>query len=501
MPSPSGDPDAALTRDLGTYLKRILPALDQFTGYAEPDEGGRRRAEWMEQLQGPLPEEGEGIEAVVRVLEETVIPYGLRNGAPGFSGWVTTAPTVSGTVAGLAGMVAGSQRVWVHPCNFLETQALQWLAALLGLHDDLQGIFVSGGSVASLVGLTAARQWAFEQRNVDPARDGLPAGLRWRLYASSEVHHVVTRAAAVLGLGRRNVVEIPVDDACRIRLDLLRDQLAADAKDDIIPLALVATAGTVNTGAVDPIAEMRELATEFGAWLHVDGAYGLFGVLDPEMAPLFAGLNEADSLAVDPHKWLAAPVGCGAAFVRDRSLLGRAMTLESAEYLEGSEVTGEVQSPFDNFGDVYHDFGVDQSAPSRGVQVWAILKEIGARGMRERVVRHHGYARHLAERVRQDPRLELVAEPVLSICCFRYRPPEWEEGTRLDELNLAIATRLRAETPYVPSTTKVRDQWVIRPCFINPRTRLEDIDGLADAVRTIGDELVDSTRAADSSGD
>ncbi|HET7701635.1 MAG TPA: pyridoxal-dependent decarboxylase, partial [Candidatus Limnocylindria bacterium] len=237
-----------------------------------------------------------------------------------------------------------------------------------------------------------------------------------------------------------------------------------------------------------PIAELLTIARDRGIWLHVDGAYGALGVLDPRVAPLFDGMAEADSIAVDPHKWLAAPLGTGAVFARDRARLGRAFTLEPAEYLEGTSATGEPESPFDDFGDLYHDFNLDQSAPSRGAAVWAVLLEIGAEGMRERVRRHLDFARHVAERVRADPCLEVVSEPVLSICCFRYRG-EASDAKALDALNARIAQRLRAETPFVPSTTIVRGRYAIRPCFINPRTTLAEVDGLVDAVRRIGDVL------------
>lgn len=165
--------------------------------------------------------------------------------------------------------------------------------------------------------------------------------------------------------------------------------------------------------------------------------------------------------------------------------------MEPAEYLEGAVGIGTdaVQSPFDDFGELYHDFSVESSTPSRGVQVWAILKEIGAEGIRERVMRHNDFARHLASRVEEDDRLELLALPTLSICCFRYRPPQLEE-TELDELNAEIARRLRAEGAYVPSTTRVAGKLAIRPCYINPRTSRAEVHGLADRVRQIGDSLV-----------
>jgi aromatic-L-amino-acid decarboxylase len=479
--------DRADTQHVGEAVTALARDLDRFNRFEGPDRAALRRNEWRAALDRPLPARGEGLEAVAALLRDVVVPNGLRNGAPGFAGWVTTSPTTSAVVASLAATVAGSQRWWVQSFNFLETVALRWLQELLGLPDDLQGTFCSGGSTANIIALGAARQHAFERDGVDVSRDGIPAA-KWRVYASTEVHHVVTRAAAILGLGRRSVRGIATDDALRIDVDALRRVLDEDAARGIQPIAVVATAGTVNTGAIDPIAELLEIARQRNIWLHVDGAYGAFGVLDDRVAPLFKGMEEADSVAVDPHKWLAAPVGTGAVFVRDRARLGRAFTLEPAEYLEGAAAEGEPRSPFDGFGDPYHDFNLDQSAPSRGAAVWAVLLEIGAEGMRDRVTRHLDFARRVAERARADDRLEVLSEPVLSICCFRYRAPGRDDAA-LNDLNARLAQRLRAETPYVPSTTMVHGQFAIRPCFINPRTTLAEVDGMVDAVRRIGDAL------------
>jgi glutamate/tyrosine decarboxylase-like PLP-dependent enzyme len=481
--------DRAEIDHLSEAIDRILPALETFNRFEGPDRVGRQRAAWMAALDEPLPEEGAGLEPVLRALSRDVIPNGVRIGAPAFAGWVTTAPTTSGTAAALAASVAGAQRYWIQAFNALEGVALRWLGELLGLPSEWFGIFVSGGSVANLVGLGAARQHAFERIGHDPARDGMPPHPRCRIYAGSEVHHVVTRAAAVLGMGRRAVASIPVDGAQRIDLDLLRAALEADSAEGILPVALVASAGTVNTGAVDPIDEMADIAARHNTWLHVDGAYGLFGVLDPRVAPLFRGLERADSAAVDPHKWLAAPLGCGAAYVRDRALVARAFTLEAAAYLDEDSPEHEIASTFDDLGDPpYHHFSPEHSAPSRGVRVWAILKEIGAAGMRDRVVRHNSFARHLASRVEADDRLELLADPVLSICCFRYRAPGLGEK-ELNELNAEIVHRLHVEGTHVPSATRVAGQFAIRPCYINPRTTLAEVDDLADRVREMGDAL------------
>jgi len=481
--------DRAESDRLSEAIERILPALEAFNDFQGPDLAGSHRAAWLAALDEPLPERGVGLEPVLQALAETVIPYGVRIGAPGFSGWVTVAPSTAGTAATLAATVAGAQRHFLHSFNTLERIALRWLAELLGLPGGWFGILTSGGSVANLVGLGAARQWAFEQIGCDPARDGVPPQPRCRIYASSEVHHVVTRSAAVLGLGRCAAASIAVDEGQRIDLDQLVAALEADRARGMLPIALVANAGTVNTGAVDPIEEMAEIAARYGTWLHVDGAYGLFGRLDPRVAPLYRGLERADSATVDPHKWLASGLGCGAVYVRDRALLARAFTQEPAAYMGEEGEVGEVESPFDGLGELpWYHFTVEHSAPSRGVRVWAILKEIGAEGMRERVIRHNNFARHVAARVEADDRLELLAAPVLSICCFRYRAPGLGDE-QLNDLNEEIMRRLRAGGTYVPSTTIVAGRFAIRPCYINPRTTLADVDGLVDQVLEIGDAI------------
>lgn len=480
-------PDQADSETLKAAIEALLPALEQFNRFEGADASSREK-EWKAALVEGLPEKGIGLDGVLAVLADTVIPNGARNGMPGFSGWVTTSPTSSAAAAGLAGMVAGSQRWWLQAFNTLELVALEWLKELLGFPLEWQGTFNSGGSVANVIGVAVARQYAFERIGIDPAQDGLPPNMRWRLYASQEIHHVVHRSAAILGLGRSSLAHIPVDDDFRIDLKALEAALKADKEAGILPVAVVATAGTVNTGTIDPLDQMADLAAEYETWLHVDGAYGGFGLLDERVAEQYKGIERAGSVAVDPHKWMAVPIGCGSTFVRDRELMGRTFNLGEAEYLEGAAVEGQAHSTFDNFGELYHHFNLEQSSPSRGVRVWAVLKEIGKVGMRERIVRHNSFARSLAELVKADDRLELLAEPVLSICCFRYHAPGMQ-AEELNDLNTAITTRLRAEGQYVPSTTIVNRQLAIRPCYINPRTTQAEVDGLAKRVREIGDEM------------
>ncbi len=486
-------PDDAAFGDL-SVLSPLLNQLDRFNQFEGPDPAGRRQHSWKAHLGTPLPEEGAGIDRVLADLSEWIVPNGLRNGHPGFCGWVTTSPTTSGTAATLASTVAGSQRVWVHAFNYLEHLSLEWLKELFGFPAHWHGTYTTGGSSANLIALGAARQWAVEQQGIDPSMNGLPKNLKWRIYASSEVHHVVNRAAAILGIGRRSVIGVPVNQAGELDLDQLRNQISRDRAEGYLPMAIVATAGTVNTGAIDPMRALRQIADEEQTWLHVDGAYGMFGILDDRVSDRYDGVAEADSVALDPHKWLAAPVGNGVAMVRDRDVMGRAFTLEPAAYLEGSigEQT-EVESPFDAFGEIFHEYNLDQSAPSRGVQVWAILREIGKQGIIRRVVRHNDFARHLAELVQQAPNLELLSPVVLSICCFRFQHADLTDS-QLNDLNKRLVAVLRAEGDLVPSMTVVNGKLAIRPCYINPRSRLRDVQLLARRAEEIGLELLPEFR-------
>jgi aromatic-L-amino-acid decarboxylase len=483
--------DAAETARLQALLARLGAGLDEFVRFEHPD-ALRPGARWREALDRPLPAEGIGADAVLAELLQQVIPNGSAVPRPGFSSFITTGATTVGALAATAAAVAAPQRYGHTAFNLLEELSLRWLADLFGL-GAMQGVYSSGGSTANLLALGAARQRAFERLGRDPAAEGMdrPAAI----YASTETHHTVQRAAGVLGLGRRAVRAITCDRSGRLRVDALREAIAADRRAGVLPLAVVANAGTTNTGAIDPLSSIGELAREQGVWFHVDGAYGLPGLLDERVAPLYRGLAHADSVIVDPHKWLGASVGIGATFVRDRDLLRRAFTQEPAHYLEGSVVDGAahgaaaaatIEHSMDDFGIPYYDHGVELSAPSRGVVVWALLREIGVQGLRERVRRHNDMATAIAQMARSHPRLELLLEPTLSICCFRYVAPGVAD---LDALNRQLHRRLMRENRNMPSTTVVGGQLALRPCFIGARAGMAQARELVDDVLRLGAAL------------
>ncbi len=479
--------DTAETGRLTEAIARLLPHLEQAWRFEEPETVLTERDRWLPALDQAMPETGVGLDQVLDELAAHVIPYGTRVGKPGFSAFIVNGPTTTGVAAKVAAIAASPHRYMRTAPNHLEALSLQWLQALCGVPESHQGIYSTGGSVANLVALGAARQAAYEAVGVDPAADGIDRP--GRIYASVEAHHTVNRSAAVLGLGRRAVVPIPVDDHQRVDVDAMVAAMAADRDAGLLPVAIVGTAGTTNTGAIDPLARLADLAAEHDVWFHVDGAYGLLGAAVPELAERYAGVERADSVITDPHKWLATPIGIGATFVRDADLLYRAFTEEPADYLEGFFDPEAAESPYDDMGVPYADFGVELTSPARGMVVWAMLRELGVDGVRATVRRDVGFAQRLADRARSEQRLELLTEPELSIVCFRYVPEGGATATELDELNDRILKVLRRDTPYVPSSTRVGGNLALRPCYVNPRTTESDVDGLADAVLEIGSRL------------
>jgi aromatic-L-amino-acid decarboxylase len=481
--------DAAETGRLQALLSRVGAGLDEFLRFEHPDamHPGRRWREWLDIA---LPQQGIGIDGVTEELLRQVIPNGSAIPRPGFCSFITTGGTTASTLAATAASIASPQRYGHTAFNLLEELSLQWLADMFGLQ-GMQGVYSSGGSVANLLALGAARQSTFERLGRDPAADGVDR--RVAVYATTEAHHTIQRSAGVLGIGRRAVRAVACDRLGRMNVEALRRAMAQDRRAGILPMAVVANAGSTNRGAIDPLREIGELARQNGVWFHVDGAYGLPGRLDERVAPLYQGLELADSVTVDPHKWMGAAVGVGATFVRDRELLRRAFTQEPAHYLEGSLHQGgeeaeaaQVEHSMDDLGIAYYDFGVELSAPCRGVVVWALIREIGVEGMRERVRRHIDMAADVAQMAREHPNLELLQEPTLSICCFRYVAP----GVRdLDGFNQKLHRRLMRENRTMPSTTVVEGKLALRPCFVGARSEQGHAQALVADVLRIGDEL------------
>ncbi len=480
--------DKAETGHLCDLLSQVGAGLDEFLKFEHPDAFATRK-DWHEALDKPLPEHGIGIDSVTQELIRHVIPNGSPVIKPGFSGYIVTGPTTAPAIASAAASIASPVRYMPTAFNFLEELSLTWLAEMFGL-SDMKGIYSSGGSVANLIGLGAARQFAFEKIGLDPARDGVDRAVS--VYASSECHNTIQRSGGVLGIGRRAIKPIDCDEEGRMRVDALEAAIEEDRRNNVMPMAIVATAGTTNTGAIDPLQSIGQVARAEGIWLHVDGAYGLPGVLDERLSHYYRGLELADSVIVDPHKWLGVTTGISATFVRDRNLLERAFTQESSAYLEGTlEQSGSEQASIehsmDDFGVPYFNYGLELTSPCRGIAVWALIREIGVAGMRDRIKRHNDMARNLAELCRQHAKLELLLEPTLSVTCFRYVSSQPQD---LDLLNQRLYRCLVRENEFLSSTTRVNGRLALRPCFIGARAEPRHVEGLIQAVLRIGDALV-----------
>ena len=474
------------TAGFGAHLARLGKELDRFVAFDHPDAVSTMDW-WRPELDRPLPDTGIGAEAVIDEYVDVVMTGGGRISDPHFWGFITAGPATVPAVVAAASHVAGPQRYTITAFNMLEELSLGWLADLCRL-GDMGGVYSSGGSVAQLLALGAARQWAYETAGIDPSADGIASGPPMTLYASTEAHHTVQRAAGVLGLGRRAVRAVPVDSGQRLDPDALDAMITADVAAGLRPMAVVATAGTTNTGAIDPLRAAGEIAARHHAWLHVDGAYGLPGILDERISHLYDGLDLAESVIVDPHKWLNTPVGIAATFVRDRSLLYRAFTEEPAAYLEDAfTADADIRSSLDSMGPVpYADMSVELSSPARGVVVWSVLREIGREGVRARVVADIDRARRVTDLAEAHPRLEALTDPTLSVACFRYVPGG---AADIDSVNRTLLRRVVRETSFIPSSTIVGGAYAIRPCFINVRSTDEDVDAFVEAVVRLGDDL------------
>lgn len=475
--------DIAECSMLGGRLAELAIGLDHYLRF-EDDDAMLKADTWQAVLEQPVPVTGIGIEQLITEIRQHLLPNASMVPRPGFSSFITTGASSSGILAALSAMVAAPQRLGLTAFNYLEELSLKWLVELLELPADMQGIYSSGGSVANIVALGAARQAAFERIGMDPAREGIQRPCR--IFVSAAAHHTIHRAAAVLGMGRESIIPIELDAAGRINPDDLQRLLAIHSGSGEVKVAIVANAGSTDTGSIDPLEEIGLLARQHDIWFHVDGAYGLPGVLDPACKVLYRGLRHADSTCVDPHKWLGAPVGIGATFVRDRSILQRTFTQGAADYLEGTFSQNVAEHSLDSLGIPYSDYGLELSAPSRGAVVWALIREIGTHGLTHRVMRHNAMARHIADRARCDPHLELMLEPTLSICCFRYVDPRADD---LNELNRQIHRHLIHHGVNQPSTTIVNGRLAIRPCFIGARTQWKQADSLVDEVLDLGRQL------------
>jgi glutamate/tyrosine decarboxylase-like PLP-dependent enzyme len=326
--------------------------------------------------------------------------------------------------------------------------------------------------MANLAAIAAARQ----------AKDS--SSDRLRMYASSETHFSIAKAAALLGIGRQNVCHVAVDDHFRIRVDDLISKITADLEAGYVPFCVIANAGTVNTGAVDPLAEIREVANRFQLWMHVDGSYGAFAVLAKSARELFAGIEQADSIALDPHKWLYLPVDVGCVIYRAPEI-ARAAFAHEAEY---TRIIGE--EAHEAFA--FWDYGPELSRRFRALKVWMLLKGVGLESLSEAIEGNLACARYFESMVRASDDFEMIAPVELSIFCFRHVPIQLrsESDQTIDAFNERLLVALQRDGSSYLSNATLGGRFALRGCILNYRTTLQDTEILLDDLRRVATSLL-----------
>ncbi|MGW8267991.1 MAG: pyridoxal phosphate-dependent decarboxylase family protein [Longimicrobiales bacterium] len=469
--APAGDmPEAEFRKSGGMvldWIARYLEGADRYPVLAQVSPG-----EIKGNLPTQPPESGESMEQILRDFEDLILPGITHWNHPAFHAYFA----ITGSAPGILGEMLASAlnvnaMVWrSSPAGTeLEELTLEWLRGLLGLPAFFDGTINDTASSSSLYAMAAAR----EAKLPEAWEKGLSGIRRGRFYASDQAHSSIDKAAITLGFGREGVRRVASDEAFRLRPDALRAAIREDLENGIVPVGAVATLGTTSTTSVDPVETMAAIAREFDLWLHVDAAYGGPAAMVPELRPLFTGWEKADSIVVNPHKWLFTPIDCSVLYVRDSEQLKRAFSL-TPEYLRTSE-----QELARNL----MDYGVALGRRFRSLKLWFVMRYFGAEGMRERIRQHVEMAREVAAWIDAEPQWERVAPVPFSTVVFRYRPggvdPEAQDG-----LNRAIMDQVNATGNVFLSHTVLNGRFCLRLALGNLKTRWEHLERSWELLRT-----------------
>lgn len=430
-----------------------------------------------------LPDTGTDPAKLIDRATDLLFDHSLFNSHPRFWGYIT-APAAPIGILGefLAAAVNPNGGAWfLSPmASEIEAQTIRWIAQLLGFPTDCGGILVSGGNMANMVGFFAARQ---AKAGWDVRSAGLHGGKtqRLRIYCSKETHTWIHKAADLSGVGTDGIRWIPTDKDFRMDIDELRKQVRADREAGEHPFIVVGAAGSVSTGAIDPLHEIASICREEDLWFHVDGAYGGFAAMLPDTSSDLRGLSEADSVAVDPHKWLYAPLEAGCALVRDLEKLRAAFSYHPPYYHFGVEAIN------------YFDLGPQNSRGFRALKVWLALQHVGRKGYEQMLTDDIRLAKELHNLVAKQTELEAFTQS-LSITTFRYVPPDLKAGSNeiekyLNQLNTELLTRLQNSGEAYVSNAVLDGKFLLRACIVNFRTSLADIQALPGLVINMGREV------------
>jgi glutamate/tyrosine decarboxylase-like PLP-dependent enzyme len=457
------DPD--LMRRLGRQVTDAV--VDHLaTLRQQPAQRSLTRADAERLIGKAAPEQGTSFDAILEFLGTQVFPHHAREPHPHFMGYIPSSPTFPAVLGDWLAtgynFFAGVWSVAAGP-NEIELVVLDWFRRWLGMPDGTSGLLTSGGSTATLTALVAARHAA------DSSGASLP---RMTLYASDQAHSSVERAAWIVGIPRANVRSIPTDDDFRLQVPALKEAIAADRARGMTPMAVVASAGTTNTGAVDPLAEIAELCTGESLWMHVDAAYAGFAALTESGAAALRGIERADSVTLDPHKWLFVPFECGCLLARDPRKLAEAFSVHP-EYL--TDVRAREQEV--NFADL----GPQLTRSAHAIKIWTSINYFGVAAIREAIARGVRRAEYAAERLATMTDFEILSPPQFGVVCFRARPASMTDERELDGLNERINARVNATGRFLTSSTRLRERFSLRLCTQVHRMTEADIDEVLDA--------------------
>jgi glutamate/tyrosine decarboxylase-like PLP-dependent enzyme len=471
---------------LPTLLAQVADAASKYL--AEVDDqpaGGAPTGEVaVRRFAGRLPDEGDGSIAALSRLVSDGIEAATNSAGPRFFHFVTGGSTPAALAADwLASALDNNAGLWISSPlgSRLEQLSVAWLKELFGLRADWAGVLTTGATMSNFTALAAARQWWGEEHGANIAERGWHGLPVVPVLASGFVHASVKKALSMLGIGHGLVRTLSGDAEGRLDLVALHKQLKML---DGAPAIVIATAGEVNAGGFDPIAEMADLAHRHHAWLHVDGAFGLFARLSPATADLVQGVDQADSVIADGHKWLNVPYDCGFAFVRDGRLLTSVFGM-GAPYFPPAEAG-------------HPDFlylAPEMSRRARSLAVWATLAAYGRSGYRAMIERHVSLARRVADQIRAAADFELLEEPRLNVICFRYRPPGVPEAD-LDWLNQQLGQAVIADRRVYFGTTVYARKVAFRPAISNWRTTEADVDAIVAVTRELGQQTLTSAGVA-----
>jgi aromatic-L-amino-acid/L-tryptophan decarboxylase len=461
---------------------RILDELIDYLRAAPTGPVWRPVPPWAkDRLTAPAPSGPHDVDAVWDAAKELILPYPTGNIHPRFFGWVHGSGTLGGV---FAEMIAATMNCNLggreHVAVYVERQVIDWWKRVFGFPPEASGLLVTGTSMATVVGLAVARNTMV---GFDVRRRGVAAGETPLVaYASAEAHVSVRKALELLGLGGDALRDVPVDRQFRIDPEWLRQMIAEDRRQGRRPFCVVGTSGTVNTGACDDLGAVARVCAAEGLWFHVDGAFGALAALAPTRRRLVDGIERADSLAFDFHKWLHVPYAAGCVLIRDGERHFRTFSTHQS-YLARHERGLGGGAPW------FCDFGPDLSRSFAALKVWFTIQEHGLDRLGAMIEKNCRQAEYLRELVSRDPRLELMAPVSLNVVCFRYGPPGVDPAA-LSGVNERIIHELHERGIAAPSSTHIGGALVIRAAITNHRTQRRDLDALAQAVVELGDGIL-----------